>query len=233
MQHIVSVDNQEGSKPIDPKLAIPKNGPFWTYLIIASKGQGKTTLWINLINKWLKGYYDRIYLISGTADRDDKCKDLIEELDRTGRFFDEYSEDIQKRVNNEIQANNDRLIADDKKPRNLIIYDDVISQLPPSTEKHSAFNKMIVGARHMKTDLIIISQQFRRLSNLIRANTDIISIFPTMNKKEIKAYLDELNVDANEFLQLLNEIQKKRHTFLTINFLTGAPKFFHNFDPLF
>ena len=224
---IKKIDNQEGKK-MNPRIALPKDAGFWLYVIIGSRGRGKSTILLNLLNDHLKKYYDNIYLFSTTAEMDDKFKKLIEELEDEGKFFGMFSDEAMEGVLESIKNFNEEHKKDH--PRNLIIFDDMISQFPKSTDTHSIFNKFIVGGRHWKCDCIITSQQFRKLNTLIRSNIDIISLFPTINKKELNSYTEELNVNKGELDMLLDKISDDKHKFLTINFMHGKPIFYENFN---
>lgn len=224
---IKRLDNQEGKMSDDP---IPKNSVYWLYTIIGARGRGKSTILLNLLNTTLKKYYDNIYLFSTTANMDDKFADLIEELENENKFINGFSEQDLTRVLEEIKEFNE----DAKEPRNLIIFDDCISMFPKATEANSIFNKFIIGGRHYKTDTIITSQQFRRLNTVIRSNMDIITMFPTINKNERDAYIKELNVDKDYFIDLMDYVSNlnDKHTSITINFLNGRPMYYINFRKL-
>lgn len=225
IQQIKRIDNQEGKK-LNREEAIPKDSGYWIYAIIGARGRGKSTILLNLLNEHLKKYYDNIYLFSTTADMDPKFEKLIEELDEEDKFIPTFSEEKLEQVLNIIKDYN----SQHNNPRNLIVFDDCISLFPKSTDKSSIFNKFIVGSRHYKTDCILTSQQFRKLNTLIRSNLDIISLFPTVNKKELNAYSEELNIEKVPFEMALDKIQEDKHKFLTINFMHGKPIMYINFE---
>ena len=227
MKPIKQQDNQEGHMTDD---AIPKNGSYWIYCIVGARGRGKTSILISLLQDHLKKYYDNIYLVSTTGGMDPKLSDLIEELQVDNHFYDHFSEDVVSTICEEIKAYNSAHDSKRSKPRSLIVFDDCVSDLPKSSAKMSAFNRLIVGSRHYKTDIIITTQQFRKLNTLIRSNLDIISLFGTSNMKELNAYSEDLNINKGQFESLLESIEYERHAFLTINFLNGKPRFYKAFN---
>jgi hypothetical protein len=141
------------------------------------------------------------------------------------KFYNEFSEETIKNIMEYLKSYNE----DHKNPRNLLIFDDCLSSLPNSQDKLSNFNKLIVGSRHYKVDIIITAQSFIRLNTIVRRNLDIITLFSgIVNKKELKSYFDELNVDEDEFKEMYNELTETsdKHDYLTINFLEKKPRFF-------
>ena len=228
---------------IDIELAIPKFQQYWIYCIVGGRGKGKSTIIIDLLNGYLKKYYDDIYLVSTTADKDDKFQPLIEELSEDKKFYNSFSEQIIHEIMDRIDEENDKHKKQGKVPgtkdilkyRSLLIFDDCISELPTSMIRGSRFNKLIVGSRHYKTDIIITTQSFKKLNTLIRKNLDIISLFPSVNKMEIKAFLEELNVDEDTLMNCFDQLADNNdpHIFLTMNFMNCVrPKLFLEFKKM-
>ena len=207
--------------------ALPKDAGYWLYCIVGSKGRGKSTILLGLLNDYLKKYYDNIYFCSTTAKRDPKFKELIEELEDENKFWPTFSNEICQDIM-------DNLVEDieHKEMRNLVILDDCASLIPSSTEKDCPFNTFIMGSRHYKTDIILTTQCFSKLNTIVRKNLDVISLFSTVNRKELQWYSDELNVDKEDFLDHLSLLDGEKHSFLTVSFVDGSPKYFKNFDKI-
>lgn len=208
--------------------ALPKNSKFWTWCIIGMKGAGKSSILLKMLDTHLKKYYDNIYLVSTTALMDDKFKELIKELVPEGKFFDHFNDEVITQIFDEVKAYNEEY----KNPRNLVILDDVISDLPKATEKRSFFNRFFVGSRHAKCDLILTSQSFKRLNTLIRDNTDIWTLHHTNNKRELKNLEDEINMPPEELHLYMKEIEHGQHDNLTINFMSKPPVVIKNFKEI-
>jgi energy-coupling factor transporter ATP-binding protein EcfA2 len=204
--------------------AIPKDNGYFIYCIVGARGRGKSTILLGLLNGYLKGYYNNIYLCSTTCYKDDKFKALVEELKEEDKVYDTFSDSICQEIMDKLE--ND---VENGDKRNLLILDDCASLIPTSTEKNSSFNKLILGSRHYKVDIILTTQKFNKLNTLVRSNLDIISLFSTVNKKELQCYTDELNVNKEHFEDMLNQLVDK-HEFLTISFISGKPVFYKNFD---
>lgn len=209
--------------------AIPKDGKYLTLCVIGMKGSGKSTIMLNIINTHLKKYYDEIYLVSTTALLDDKFADLIKELEVDGHFFDHFNNAVIQQISDELKDTCDRYKGKKYKPRSLVILDDCISDLPKSTEKNSVFNRFFVGTRHLKCDLFLSTQSFKKLNTIIRDNTDIWVLHHTNNKRELKNLEDELNMKDGELRLYMETIEGDPHDNLTINFLSGKPVVVKNF----
>ena len=205
---------------------IPKNKKFWSYAIIGSKGRGKSSILLKLLDEHLSKYYDNIFFVSTTALMDKKFENLLKELIPEGKFFDHFSEEVIHEIADKIREFNEEF---PKNPRSLLILDDCISELPRSMEKGSYFNKFFVGSRHYKCDIIITTQSYKKLNTLIRNNLDLITMFHSNNKQEIKNLLAELNITEESLLQALESISEEPHSTVTINFMEGKPLICKNF----
>lgn len=226
--HIEPIDHQAFQKTDE---ALPKGGTgYFIYTIIGQKGTGKSTILIGLLKDYFKKYYDNIYFVSPSARRDDKFKTLIDELEPEGKFFDTLNDDVASEIMNNLIKN-----IDEDETRNLTIFDDCINLLPSSSDKESPFNTFIISSRHYKTDIIITAQKYNRLNTTIRANTDIISIFPSNNRKELETYVKELNISPDKLHEYIEYISDDKHNFLTISYIAGKtarPTCYVNFDQI-
>jgi len=206
------------------------NRRCWTMLISGSKGQGKTSLLLSLLSTpkkegGLMKEFDRIYLVSSTARNDSKLDELVEELESSGTFHDEFSNEIQKEIMDDITAYNNNW-KKKKKPHILVIYDDIIHTLPTNRKKGQHFNKFMTCNRHMNASTVILTQRMSELSPLVRSQADLICYFKNNNKKENQIFLDTFGVDED----LMNFCCEDNHTFMTVSFMGGKPKYFKRFD---
>lgn len=231
---------------------------YWIHTIIGNKGSGKSNLLLNILEKKLLKLYDNIYFVSPTAEFDKKFENLVKELKESeggSTYYNDFSEDICQDIRNRIieslqitqepvdeklklikQANHipEKNQTKSKKRghvRSLFILDDCMSSLSKSTEKNSVFNRMITTSRHLKTDIIILVQCFKGLNTIVRKNSDIISIFPSINKNEQKVYYEELDVDEKVLDNLIERAKKRPFGHFTINHIRRFdPKYFVNFE---
>lgn len=220
-------------KPLDKQivgstLPLPKN-QYNIWCIYGARGSGKSTLLLNSLNhkQFYKNYFDNIILLSPTARNDKKFKDLVEELRNDDKYYTSCNEEVITKIIEEIENFNDNWNYKKKKrePRNLIIFDDLLHELPKSVNK-SVINKLITTNRHLKTSIFITSQKFKGLNTLIRCNCDIISFFTSNNINEKKAFCEEYSIEP----ELLDEICKKNNDFIHISFCSGRKLVFDKFD---
>lgn len=207
---------------------IPRDNHF-VWIISGAKGTGKSSLLLNMLRSYLRKHYNNIYLISPTARRDKKFKKLVDELEDDGKYYDEFNEKNLGEIMDRIKAYNDTK----SKPHNLLILDDVATDLKSSSSK-SLLNKTIITCRHLKTSVVILTQKYNKVNPLIRSNADILSIFRTQNTKELKTIMDDLPVKPEEFQVVYDYAttpdEANSNPFLHIS-LTGAKtRYYRNFD---
>lgn len=209
----------------------PKRREF-ILAIIGKKGSGKTSLVVNLLNSSVfKKKYNNIILFSPSR-RDEKLKPLIDELDADGKYYERLTnESLAEVMQNLIEFNDEFKEKHGKKkvPRSLVILDDVMSDLPLSSQKQNSFNKFVTNHRHHHCSIIISVQKFKALNTVARNNIDALAMFRTSNEGEIKAMTEEYGIDEELYLQATEE----PHSFLYTHFFDNNKKtHFKNFDRL-
>ena len=213
---------------------LPINCHF-VWLIVGMKGTGKSTIILNVLKNKHSPYYkyfDNIYLVSSTAKRDKKFDSLINELEEEDKYYTECNDEILNEIIDKIQEYNDN--SDTNDIHNLLILDDCVHNLPSSTQKNSALNRIITQCRHLKLSIIITAQQFLKINPLIRNNTDLISFFKTYKIKEYEALENMLNI-SKEKLKIYYDFATKdgNNSFLHISLFGGKePMFFKKFDKI-
>lgn len=215
------------SEPV-PKLPL-------TWLIVAPRGGGKTSMLLSWLDT-LRGYYDTITLFSKTARNDaeskKQLKSLVEELDEDGKFYTTLTEDNAVEVLERIQEFNNawNKKKERREPRHLVILDDQLSSLPKGRFK-SPINDMVVNQRHAKLSLAVLTQAYRSIPTIWRANAQLISFYPTASKKEYAALEEDLAVDADRLKRVYNYATDEPRSFLHINLFDAAhPIFYKKFD---
>lgn len=233
-------------KPLDNQLNRSEmNGPIpltraIIWILSASKGRGKTTTLLNVLKTkqkdgGLKGYFDNIFMFSGTARSDTKTNKLVTELEKDNKFYDEFNDQNSNEVIDRIKASNSEFEEDPsnegKEPRNLIIFDDVMTSLPKSFSKEGGLNKLIIQARHHKTWLFFLVQRFIGLNRVIRSQADLISFWRTDNQKELQALIEDVNVDKDKLKALYEyATADSDNSFLHINLLSRT--YYKKFDQI-
>jgi hypothetical protein len=114
-------------------------------------------------------------------------------------------------------------------PRHLLILDDVVNDLPKSTQK-SRINSLYCNHRHKKLCIITVSQIYNKLNPIIRRGANMISVFRTDNKTEYNALERDLAVDSEKFKQVYDFATDKLNSFLHIQLCGARPLYFKKFD---
>jgi hypothetical protein len=200
------------------------------YIISGRKGAGKTTLLINLLDspRVYKRRFENIFLISPTARTDKKLSKLVKELERDSKFYDTYSEELIENILEQINTDNEE---NERKNKHLLILDDCALSI--SKKLNSNLNKLVVTARHRGVTLIILTQKYNAVPTVIRSNTDLVTFFNSLNKKEIETLIDDINIDKELFKDIYNvTCMEGGHNFLHINLLASPIQFYKCFQPI-
>ena len=223
-------------KPLDHQVNRNDSNPLpdaraCCYIISASKGRGKTTLLLNLLQTpkkkgGLKKRFDNIFLFSPTARSDTKMGKLVKELQQEDKFFEVFDGESSDEVIERIK----QLHEEDPESRNCIILDDCMMDLPKSFERTGGLNRFIIQTRHFNCWCIFLTQRYVGVNRLIRSQADLISFFKTDNSKELQALVDDVNMDKNVLLSLYEFATEKPNYFLHINLLNRT--FYKKFDPI-
>lgn len=197
--------------------------PDWNYcsLVIGQPGSGKTSLILNLLSKYYKKKYDRIYLFSGSLQT--LPEKFIEKLNEERIFtsLDDLEGVIQ-----------DLKEAEDK-PKVLILIDDLLKEIG---ENHKIIAGLLWNRRHIAggVGLYIIGQKFNAVPTTIRSAIDTIYFFSMNNKKETNALFEDYinDLDRKEFDEMVKYCLEngRKHSFLFIDKRNG--KYYLNFNEL-
>ena len=227
---------KEVTKPLDHQIdstdePFPKRREF-ILAIIGKKGSGKTSLIVNLLNSSVfKKKYNNIILFSPSR-RDEKLKPLIDELDADGKYYEKLTNESLAEVLSNLNEYNDEFKekhGKKKVPRSLVILDDVMSDLPLSSQKQNVFNKFVTNHRHHHCSIILSVQKFNSINTVARNNIDALAMFRTSNEGEIKAMTEEYGIDPELYMNATEE----PNSFLYTTFFNSNKKtHFKNFDRL-
>ncbi len=186
-------------------------------LICGKSGCGKSTLLQNLLTetRFYKGYFDKTFLISPTANGDDVQRQIGVEKEHVFTDLEEAPEVIETILNAQ-QKKLDSSSAD-KVPQYCLIFDDVIGDTKFMNEK--AFTRCFYQVRHVNCTTFICTQHFKRVPRVCRLQANFIFFFEG-SQTEVDTVAEEFappNVHPNTFKQLVNEATKEDYSFLTIN----------------
>lgn len=236
----LSIDPIQTSKDDieQPELAKHENmyiPPLGSSVIISGKsGCGKSTLLANLMldgrfygpsPEKPKGWFEKIFLFSPTANGDDVQKSLkipkeyvFTDLSEAPELLDVILNSQQEKIDNAEGA--------DKVPQFAIIFDDVIGDTKFMNEK--AFTRCFYQVRHVNCTTFICTQHFRKVPKICRLQANFVFFFQG-SAAEVEVVTEEYAppmYTKNEFRNLVNDASGKRYSFLTINNKLGWDKRF-------
>jgi hypothetical protein len=208
------------------------------YGIFGRKGSGKTNLLLNLLTRkespWFK-HYDRIFLISPTAGRDDKLKDLLEDLGE-GQYYQTLSNetltDIIDKIDTHTEEFKKKRKNKGKTPAYLIIYDDIIHDLVRKKDTRLICMLATQNRHRHITNVYLLQKYNTYLPTVVRSNLDCISYYRTDNRGELEAFVKEQNQDEDALKEMYQHATAEPYSFLHINMYSPKTKFYHRFDPI-
>jgi hypothetical protein len=212
LKTIVFVPKEEHQKV---KVPAPIEGlpshPF-SLGVIGASGTGKTQLVMNLLLRWYRNFFHRVFICSASFETDDTWSILHhgkippEQICVDINEVDGFIENIYQE-----QA----LPQNNKERRCLLIIDDFAS----NTKKIKSLNT-IARSRHSNLSVIVISQKL--IGWIVpgaRANLGYLALFNISNGYERKGISSEYSrgLDTNEFLDMFDTITKPKGGFLWLN----------------
>ena len=205
--------------------------PSFVWILCGRKGSGKTTLLLNLLSskRALKGRYDSIWLISPTAKSDDKMERLVRELEPEGKYFDQLTPANVETIYSAIENENEQARKSKRdKLRHLLIVDDSAMDMPG---RKSLLEKMVITSRHLRCSMCFAVQKLNLLSTNIRNQADVLSMYGTLNAREIDSLQDDINISPHVFRRIFSYCTSEPNSFMHVTTLC-PPQFFKRFTPL-
>jgi hypothetical protein len=204
--------------------------PLGSSVIISGKsGSGKSTLLANLLTdprfygpggKKPKGWFDKVFLFSPTANGDDVQKSLNIPAKYVFTDLDEVPDVLDVILDSQQQKLDDGEGAD-KVEQFALIFDDVIGDTQFMNEK--AFTRCFYQVRHVNCTTFICTQHFKRVPKICRLQANFVFFFQG-SAAEVEMVTEEYAppmYSKNEFREIVNEASGEPFSFLTINMKLG------------
>ena len=210
----IKMSNDSFIKGVEPPL--PQMYNFFM-VCCGAPGSGKTTFFLNLINKKSKQTFykkfNKVFIFSNSLHTitqkiklpDDRMFNGIEDLP-----------DVVEQLKSE----------DDKA---LIILDDVISDI----KNNEFFMKLLYNRRHIGggVSIVILTQTWNKLPLALRKVASHLVYFNSSNKKELQSiYEDFIALDEKTYKAVCDYVFDKKHNFLFLD--TVNKIFYKNFNQL-
>jgi hypothetical protein len=221
---LAPLDEQKEKPNLSPLPLKPANICF-----CAKKGQGKSTVILNLLTNPKSPYhkaFDMIFLVSPTAARDPKYEELLDDIG--DQHYDDLTNEVVEDIIQRMDAHREEFTKK-RKPHYLIIFDDCIHAM--RGKKSRAMDRLATQNRHLQVSNWYATQKWNSyLPTLVRSNLDCIGFWRTGNKKELDSFLDEMNDDEEKLRALYQFATEEPYSFLWINQYHGKPLYFKKFD---
>jgi len=212
----IKTKNKDLIKPSPLPQILPKH-PARVMFSGASRS-GKTNLIVSLLSqkRFLKGYFDLIFVFSPSAMIDDAWEELIPKIIPENHVFvSPDPETIEKilDVQNKLVEEN----GINKAPTLLCIFDDIIDNKTILTNK--AFQSLFFRGRHFSISVWIASQSYNRVPRALRLQMSNLIIFKP-RKSEAKVISTELTpagMEEKQMIKILNHCTNEPYSFLHMN----------------
>ena len=222
-------DEDESSKypPFHPPFPAP---PF-LLLGVGSVRSSKTSTLINMLRRDYRKpggmygpeYWDDVLIISNTINNDRKGKYLKDAFRVEDHFENRFIDEIVEK-----QKGQEREDMDTQ----LIVLDDIISADFKKTTTNS-INTISTRFRHFELSLMIFTQSFKAVSNMIRSNSTDILIFRQQSSTELDKVMEEYqDLAPKNFMNYYNIAMSQPYQFLYISAQDNPAKFYLSFTEL-
>lgn len=216
------------SKYVDRTCEYPLPCPLserpFLWIILAPTGSGKSVLVSNLLKKFYKKVFNKIYFCSSNVDEGiikDKAYEKVKLSPE--RIFNNIESETIEKIFKEVKKDDN---FDDEDFCSLLIIDDLATDL-----NNPSLIKQLLRQRHDKISVIIISHKLHTLiPTPIRGNATHWSVFKTRNEKDVKDLIELTPLKEKDFNQIYDYATKNQYNFLFINMLYNPQKYFKNFD---
>lgn len=211
-------DKNNGLNPILPK-------PPFLGIVNGSVRSGKSTLLMNLLynDNFYKGMFDKIIFISPTCEND-KTLHHMNEDDDIIKICDNL-ESIDGILKSIVKIQQDELKKGDGM-HTLLILDDMLGYI----KQHSYLSFLCTRYRHFRLSLLITTQSFRSIPNVVRTNASFYIIYTTQNDKELEKIFDEFGGLIPNFKTIFKQATEQMYNFLYLDLRKVIA--YHNFDTI-
>ena len=190
---------------------------------------GKSTICGNLLLRYYKNCFDRIYLFSPTASTDKTTRSYLkafdnDDIDTELIVIEDHADLMAGDTFIQEIIDDQRKQEQDKRDRILIVVDDCVGF------RFKKLNYLCTRYRHLNISIIQNSQNYRRLDPLMRVNSTAVIINEITNLKELEKLEEEILENIPNWRSHYNAATKDKYNFLYFNIL--EQKLYHNFSKL-
>lgn len=201
------------------KLPLPQAYNFFMF-IVGKPNSGKSTLWLNLINKQssktLYKKFDKVFIFSNSIQTIQQ--EIFLPPEQLYHGIDELFNVVEN-------------IKQDEESKVLIVIDDCMSDFK---ENEKTLIKMIANRRHTGggVSIILTTQVYNKVPLPVRKMVTDLVLFSTANKKEIKCIFEEYSQHSKDVFESIIQhcFKAGSHEFLYLK--VESETYYHNFNPI-
>ena len=202
-----------------------------SFVLAAPTASGKTVVLLNLLLRYYKDMFARIWFFSPSIKLDPQHAPLRKYLDKMSDQDREplYFEDLEQSVLSKL-LHEQRLIAEEcrkrkeKIPQVCVVLDDLADRGDLLQKRQGAASggswlvTLSTRGRHLGCTWIISSQVLNLVGTVIRKNCRCMCVWRLRNAKEVETLCEELSgiYDKDTLLQLYREATAEPYSFLFI-----------------
>lgn len=220
-RNITEYEYRQSKYPHVPKV------PFRSIIVASSTG-GKTVLIQNLILDVYLDCFSRIFIFSPSVHTDPTfvevkkyVKDKLQvDENKEDIYFEHYNpDDLQKVIDTQTKIIKYMKDHNMKKLHSiLIVIDDHSDDL--NFVRHSQLlHSLATRGRHQAISLILSTQKYRSLANIIRLNSSSLYVFKLKNQTELDSFVEENSalLDKKTLLEMYKQATREPYSFFYIN----------------
>ena len=222
-------DGAPESKPCrygDPFAPLPTS-----WVLCGPTGSGKTMGMLNLVLKFYKDMFDRIWIVSPSIKLDPQYKVLRDRLDKfcdqkkeplymedwdhaaIGKILDTQREIVESCRKRKVAAPHVLLILDD-----MGDYTDLMQARKGAKIGGSWMTTLATKGRHFQVSWLVTCQKFNQIGRIIRSNARNLLVWRQRNAKEVESLCEELSgwYNKDTVLEMYEYATKEPYSWLTI-----------------
>jgi hypothetical protein len=183
---------------------VPKISFRWIFSGPSSSGKSNAARWI--LDRYYKKVFDRIILLSPTAEIDPVWKDLkgLAKKDRITRMSMRPIRSLLKKQEADVLKHGKR-----KCKKVLVIYDDTIGDRGVINDPK--FLVSFIRGRHFCVSCFVMTQSYTKIPRAVRLQATALSVFPSF-RSEIERLYEEhgpYQLDKKEWFEMVQKAMQK------------------------
>jgi hypothetical protein len=215
--HDKQVDDKESILPMGSRILA----------FVGGKGRGKTSAVLSLLtdkNSPYYKYFDNIILCSPSAPNDDKLRDLYDEVEEDGHYFEVLNEQTAEEMRDMLISM--KQASKRKNPQSLLILDDVTHSFPTG-RKPSHISGLFTNSRHLASSIWVITHKYNSMPSIFRNQLDGMFLYKTNSKGELASLKHDLPFDEELLEYNFYTATSEPYGFLYINLTGHDPKMYN------